>query len=800
MNILASYNWIKEYLKTDLSAEEFAKLTTSAGNSVETISDLSKKFNRMVVGLITKVESHPDADKLRIVKTDIGKKKVDIVCGGENLEEGMLVVVGLPGAKVLWHGEGDLVELEKTKIRGVESHGMICAASEIGFDKLEQSEKDIWDITKITESKPGTPISEALGLDDFIFDIEVTTNRPDCKSIIGQAREGGAVTSGKFNFSKQVSKSENTNVHTKKGIKEFVVDVKEKELCPKYSAVLIGGIKVGPSPWWLQKKLLLAGFKPINNLVDITNYVLHEYGQPMHTFDADKLNGDKVVVRKAKKSEKFVALDGSEHKLDSSVLVIADSKRPIAIAGVMGGESTGTTDITTSVLIECATFDPVSVRRTSRALNLYSDSQLLFEKGLSTEATEPALMRAISLILEIAGGKIISDIITHKTSDYKSLVFDFDEDSVNSLMGIDMSKKAMVTSLEKLGFMVSKSNKVTVPYWRDNDIESSVDFVEEIARIYGYDNFPAKLPSSGLNFLKEDPGLVWERKIKDLLAGSGLTEVYSFAFVSKDQLDNYGISEQNVVKIKNPLTIDQEYMRPSLVPSMLTAISKNNKRFPVGGLFEVAPVYKNRKNDRPKEPLQLVLGVYGGDGKGSFLKAKGILERLFGQVGIHNYEYKRDTDPQIWHAGRSVSIHVDGRFVGEMGQVSRFVERAFGLDVSAVIIRLEIAEMLDLFTNIKFYKAIAQFPSVKRDIAFVIDERIEYGAVIEKIMSDARLLESVDVFDIYRGKGVDEDKKSLALHLSFSSSERTLNAKEVDDELELLRTMLQKEFNAIMRS
>lgn len=794
MNILASYNWIKEYLKTDLSAEEFAKLTTAAGNSVETIDDLSKKFNKMVVGLITKVESHPDADKLRIVKTDIGKKKVDIVCGGENLEEGMLVVVGLPGAKVLWHGEGDLVELTKTKIRGVESYGMICAASEIGFDKLEQSEKDIWDITDITDCKPGTPITEALGLNDFIFDIEVTTNRPDCKSIIGQAREGSAVTSGKFDLKIKDNKGK------QKITDEFKIEVKEPNLCPKYSAVAIEGVKVGPSPWWLQKKLLLAGFKPINNLVDITNYVLHEYGQPMHTFDADKLNGDKVVVRKAKKSEKFVALDGSEHKLDSSVLVVADSKKPIAIAGVMGGESTGTTDSTTSVLIECATFDPVSVRRTSRALNLYSDSQLLFEKGLSTEATEPALLRAISLILEIAGGKIISDIITHKTSDYKSLVFDFDEDSVNSLMGIEMSKKAMVASLEKLGFVVSKSNKVTVPYWRDNDIESSVDFVEEVARIYGYDNFPAILPAGGLNLLQEDLGLVWERKIKHLLSGSGLTEAYSFAFVSKDQLDNYCVPDQDIIKIKNPLTIDQEYMRPSLVPSMLTAISKNNKRFPIGSLFEVAPVYKNRKNDRPKEPLQLVLGVYDGDGKSSFLKAKGILERLLGQVGVHKYEYKRDTDPQKWHAGRSSSIHVDGRFVGEIGQVSRFVERAFGLDVPVVIVRLEVGDMLDLFTDIKSYKAIAQFPAVKRDIAFVIDERVEYNTVVEKIMSDTELLESVDVFDIYRGKGVDENKKSLALHLSFSSSERTLNAKEVDNELELLRTMLQKEFNAIMRS
>ncbi len=792
MNILASYNWIKEYLDTDLSPEKFAELTTAAGNSVETSDYLAKKFDRMVVGLVKEIKSHPDADLLKVVSTDVGSSVAQIVCGGVNLEEGMLVAVALSGAKVKWHGEGDLVELKDTKIRGVKSEGMICAAEEIGFEKLEQGEKEIWNISDLTDSAPGTGLAKALDLDDVIFDIEVTTNRPDCKSIIGQAREGGAVLESPFTW-------KSSKISEKKGTEGFSLEVKDERLCSKYLGILLENVQVKASPWWLQKKLLLSGFKPINNLVDITNYILHEYGQPLHTFDADKLAGQKVVVRKAKQGEKFLALDGNEYELSKEQLVIADEKRVVAVAGVMGGEETGTTEETTRVFIECATFDPVSVRRTSRALNLYSDSQLLFEKGLSTESTLPALARAVELIEELAGGKVTTEIFKHETSDYEALSFPFDPDAANRLMGIELSFKEMKGILERLGFTVKKDS-VNVPYWRDHDIEASVDFVEEIARIYGYDKFPAQLPGGELSLVKQDPGLVWERKIKSFLAGAGFTEAYSFAFLSKQQLDGYLIESNDAIKLKNPLSMDQEYMRPSLVPSMLTSIEENQKRFTEARLFEIAPVYIPKKDDKPDEPYRLVLGLYGKDPQALFFEAKGSLERMLRESGVREWSFDRNTDERFWHAGRSARILVEGKSVGVIGQVSRRVASSFGLDVGAVLVEVDVDGLLGDFNIVKSFVPIAQFPEVKRDIAFVLDERVEFGDVETVVRVASELLRDVDLFDVYQGKGVEEGKKSMAMHLSFRSDDRTLDAVEIDSQMESIVSVLDKEFSATIRS
>jgi phenylalanyl-tRNA synthetase beta chain len=792
MNILASYNWIKEYLDTDLSADEFAAKTTAVGNSVEMIEKVADRFKNMVVGDVLKLSVHPNADKLKIALTDIGGKKVEIVCGGENLEEGQKVVVGLPGAMVCWHGEGELIELKESEIRGAKSHGMICAASEVGFEKYPQEEKDIWNISALTDSKAGTPIAEALGLDDILFDIEATSNRPDCKSIVGQAREGAAATGGKFN-------AESGKPSLGKGDAGFSIEVKDKKYCPRYTGVVIEGVTVGPSPWWLQKRLLLSGHRPINNIVDVTNYVLHEYGQPLHTFDADKLSGKKIVVRKAKKGEKMLALDAQEYELTPDMLVIADAKKPVAIAGVMGGLPTGTTLETTKVLIECAAFDSVSVRRTSRALNLYSDSQLLFEKGLSTEALDAAMARSIELILEVAGGVVVSDVIDKRAEAYKSLSFPFDSKAVNQLIGVEIDTKKQTKILESLGFEV-KGNRVTVPYWRDHDIEASVDFTEEIARVYGYENLPSVLPEGVLANMSENPSLVWQRRIKEMLAGSGLVEVYSYAFISEQQLDRCGLAQKDAVKLRNPLSQDHEYMRPSLVPSMLTTIEENQARDNAGDLFEFAPVYHPKKGDIPDQPYRLLLTSYSQDGTVGFVRAKGVLQRLFDQVGITHWELARDADESLWHAGRSASVMVDSKSAGTIGQVSDSVAKAFGLDVDVVIVDLDIESLIPMMTLNKSYTAIPQFPEVKRDLAFIVSERTEFAAVREAALGATKLEITLDLFDVYRGKGVADDQKSLAIHMTFRSGERTLSADEVDEELSKIRGVLVKEFGATMRS
>ncbi len=796
MNILASYNWIKEFLDTDLSAEEFAKRTTAAGNSVERMEHLAQKFDKMVVGFVKEVKAHPNADKLRVAITDIGKETVEIVCGGLNLAAGMRVVVGLPGARVRWHGQGDLVELAKTKIRGVESYGMICAVDEIGFEALADGEQNIWDISELTDAKPGTPIAQALQLDDVIFDIEVTSNRPDCKSIIGQAREGAAVLGVNISPPGQRTVAAVPSGDTST---PFVVEVKEKELCPKYSAILLDHVTVRPSPWWLQKKLILAGYRPINNVVDITNLVLHEYGQPLHAFDANKLEGDKIVVRRAKNKEAFLALDGKEYALSSDMLVIADTKKPVAVAGVMGGEKSGTTPETKRVLLECATFDPVSVRRTARALNLYSDSQLLFEKGLSPQATGPALARAIELLCELSGASIASSMVEHEAQPYEPSVFPFDPEAANRLMGIELSEAQMKDILKRLGFQVDKG-KVTVPYWRDHDIENRVDFTEEIARIYGYENVPAVLPSGQLALISQDPDLHWQRKVKTLLAGAGLTEAYSLALVSKQELERYQLNPEAALKLKNPLSVDHEYVRPSLIPSMLSSIEQNQKRFPSESLFELAPIYLPKKHDRPDEPYQLLMAFYGKESQELFLKAKGALARLLQEVGVESWSLERLTNDPKWHPGQSATVLIGNESCGTIGTVSADIAHAYGIDVAVVLVDISFTAARTHFQTIKSFHSTPSFPSVKRDLAFAIGDRVEYASLVAQLEKISPLLESVELFDVYRGKGVEEGKKSLAIHLSFRSNERTLEAAEVERELEKIRDVLQQEFGAIMRS
>lgn len=792
MNILASYNWIKDYLDTTLTPEKFAELTTASGNSVEVTDYVAKRFEKMVVGDVLELAAHPDADKLRVAKVDIGTQKVNIVCGGTNLQEGQKVVVGLPGAMVKWHGEGDLVELKETKIRGVESYGMICAVEEIGFEKLKQNDTDIWDITALTDASAGTSLAEALELDDVVYDIEVTTNRPDCKSIIGQAREGAAVTGAAFTWKAGVPQGVKSDAG-------FSVKVHDEELCPRYTAVVIDGITVGPSPWWLQKRLLLAGFKPINNLVDITNYILHEYGQPMHTFDAEKLSGSEIHVRRAKNGETFVALDESEHELADSMLVIADKEKPVAIAGVMGGLASGTTEATTRVVIECAAFEPVSVRRTARALNLYSDSQLMFEKGLSTEALDGALARAIELIQELAGGEVVSKIFDERAGAYQPLAFPFSPEAANGLMGMDMPEKEQVAILERLGFVVD-GGTVTVPYWRDHDIEASVDFVEEIARVYGYDNFPSRLPTGQLPKATEDPGLVWQRRVKELFAGMGFSEAYSYSLISAQQFERYGLSAESAIRVRNPLSVEQEYMRTSLMPSFLTTVELNQSRIGEADIFELAPVYLPKEGDIPDQEFRLVFGTYGKDGAALFPRVKGALQRFFDETGVRDWTLNRAADGSKWHLGRSAQIMVGEQVLGTIGQVSRSVEQAFGLDVALVAVELNFEALLSVFTRSRAFEQVSAFPAVKRDLAFVVNERTEFAAILEAAQKQSELLVSFELFDVYRGKGVEDGHKSMAAHLKFRSHERTLEAAEVDEDLAKIRTVLESEFGATLRS
>ncbi len=802
MNILASFDWLKEYLKKTPDVEEFVRRMTEVGNSVEQTIDVGTSLDKMVVGKILAVNAHPNADKLRVVSVDVGEN-VEIVCGGSNLEVGHLVAVALPGAMVKWHGEGELAEIKEAELRGVKSHGMICAPGEIGFEKLQKEDRMIWDLTDLVDAKPGTPLAQALGFDDLLFDIEVTTNRPDAMSIVGLAREAGAAGLGVFDSESVGAGFSLRSVRRLKSAAtptniRLAVEVKDEDLCPRYQAVVIENVKVAPSPWWMQKRLLTSGHRPINNVVDVTNYILHELGQPLHAFDADKLEGGKIIVRKAKKGEKILALDGKEYQLDPSMLAICDAVRPVAIAGVMGGEPTGTMESTTRIIIESATFDSVSVRRTARALNLYSDSSSLFEKGLSTESTTPALHRAIELICQLTGGHVASNIVDERARKYKPLSFAYDPQRVSDLIGIDVPAKKQKEILEGLGFVVVKG-KITVPYWRDHDIENSVDFVEEVARMVGYGNLPSVIPTGTLPTPIIEPIIVWERKLKEILHAAGLTEAYGLSLVSADQLKKLDIDPDAAVKVQNPLSEDIAYLRTSLWPSLLTAVEQNQHRFPEAEMFEISAVHEPKKGDIPARRMRLGITVYGADGSSAFSRAKGLIERMLREAGAKNAAFVTPIETPYLHPGRSAMMTVGDKPCGAIGELAPLYATRFGIDKRVTIVDVNLDCLLPHLGGGKMYNEVLMFQDTIRDISFVLPERLTYEQVHVSIASVDALVADVALLDVYQGKGIDPGKKSMAFRLSLRAVDRTLSSNEADKVMQSVGQMLQKQFSATIR-
>ncbi len=795
MNILASYNWLKEYLHTSKNAEDFARELSLKSMSVESIEYVKNRFEHMVIGEITEIKPHPDADKLKIAITNIGDRSVEVVCGGTNIREKQRVVVALPGAKVRWHGEGELIELKPTKIRGVASEGMICAANEIGFEKLPQNDGEIWDITESVQAKPGTNVAEALGIDDVLFDIEVTTNRPDAMSIVGLAREGGAVTGDEFKF--EPSKIESPNGETL----PLSVRVEADEV-PRYMAVAIDGVRVESSPMWLQQKLLLAGYKPINNIVDITNYVLHEYGQPLHAFDYDKLEGAEIIVRNAKAGERMLALDDMEYELRAEDVVIADAKKPVAIGGVMGGKESGTWNETTRIVFEAANFDAIRVRRTARALNLYSQSQSQFEKGLSTESLPAALARAVELTLEIAGGCVASKIIDVQANAYKPKSFTFNPDRARKMIGVELSTEDMLDSLAKLGFEAKKKGdgyEVNVPYWRDKDIEDGVDFTEEIARLYGYHKLEPVLPNGAPAFQVEDPAIAREDWLKDMLLAAGYTELYGYSFVSEQDLLAYDLDPSKAVRILNELSADQTHMRTSLMPSVLRDIERNQASVPSASVFELQNIYLAREKSIPEQRTQLVIASYGsGDAEEIFFKVKGLLEYFFAETSA-NITFKRLQGDDRWHATRAAEVRINGKRIGTLGQVSEKTQDAFGVKRLTIAAELDLQDVLQEVSVQKSFTEIPAFQAAERDIAVELDEFESFESLNAALRKVDAQIESVEVKEVYKGDKIQSGKKSLTLALTIRSKEKTLSSEEVDAVMSKVQAMLEKEFRGTIR-
>jgi len=808
MNILVSDKWLREYVKMKQTPDEFAAVISLVGPSVEHINYRGAELDKVVVGKIVSLAKHPNADKLRLAKVNVGGKNLEIVCGGSNLAEGQLVAVALVGARVRWHGQGELVTLEPATIRGVASEGMICASSEIGLANRfpAKDEKEIVDLSPFGY-KPGVPLVKALGLNDCVYDIEVTSNRPDAFGIVGLSREAAAATGGNFVWKEAKLPRTKNQEPISKNLK---VSIQTKKTCSRYQAAVIEGVTVGSSPAWMQERLLSAGLRPVNAVVDITNYVMLELGQPMHAFDEAMVPGRVIKVREAVEGEKLLALDGKEYALKPGMMVIANATEPIAIAGIMGGEASGVNGATKNIVLEAACFDSTSVRRTGRALNLRSDAAMRFEKNVPQGLTAPALARAVQLVLQICGGKLVGaadEIARRATAPRVSIA----TRSLCEKIGINIAPAAAKKYLTALGFAVTaNASRITakVPYWRVGDIAIAEDLVEEIARLYGYHKLPSVIPP-GVSNEAPDPVFDVEARIREALIGAGCADMMSVSLVGAELLKQAGEGEAPVARIANPLTNDLEFLRPSHRARLLEAVRINEKNFSAGSGFEIGKVFTPSidADELPVETLGLGIVVWGRSMSGGvgrdqgeiFYSAKGLVERLREALHINVTFGKDFPKNDFWHPGRSVSVHLGDAVIGTLGELTPDARERAGVESRVAIALIDVAELVKAAKPSADYREPSAYPPILRDIAFIVPRKTEHEFIVAAVKAIDPLIVGIELFDHYEGKGIEEGKKNLAYHLTYQSPARTLVADEVDAIHAKVARMLEHKFHATIR-
>ena len=822
--MLVSKNWLKQYVKLpdSLSPEELGLKLTMSTVEVEGINDLSKSLDGIVVGKILKIEKHPDADKLQVVKVDIGEK-LKIVCGGSNLTEGMLVVVAKLGAKVLWHGSGEPVEMKKTKIRGIESNGMICASEEVGLGDVypKQSEAEILDLSGILDDKMvGESLDKALDLNDIVFDIDnkSMTHRPDLWGHYGMAREVAAL------YNKDLKKYHPSKIKDGKEFK-IKVEVKDQKLCPRYMAVALSGIEVKESPAWLKNYLMAVGLRPINNIVDITNYILMDLGQPMHAFDAkhlmtiNKIGTDKtIVVRHAKPKEEFTTLDGVDHTLDDSMLVIADEEKPVALAGIMGGLNSEINSDTTTVILESANFEAVNIRKTAVKLGMRTDSSSRFEKSLDPLNAELAILRAVELIKEMCPkAKVASNLSDVSNFVVNSGPIDLEYEFINKKIGEELKIKEIVKILESLGFEVKEKRDrliVEVPSWRaTKDISIAEDLIEEISRIYGYDNIAPKLPVFPIIPPEINEGKLLEGKMLDLCVKEfGFNQVDNYAFVSKRQIENLGGVVEKYIELDNPLSKEKPFLRRNLILNLLENLEKNIEFFDSVKLVEVGKVFleenpgfrmETKGDELLPEQNNWITGLVASKKEQEpFWEVKKMVERLSIIFDV-DIEILVSKNIKPWqHSGRTADLVIEKASIGSVSELNPLKAKNFGLDVRVGLVEINLDRFLEILKKIKpekKYQAISEFPEMVRDISMTVKTKINHQDIVFEIKKVDELIKKVELFDVYHGSHVEKGSKSMAYHIVYASFEKTLKTEEVDKVHKKVVKVLQDKFGVEVR-
>lgn len=794
-----SMKWLSDYVDLNgIDIKKFCHEMTMSGSKVEGYTKEGSEISKVVVGKLLSVTPHDNSDHLVVCQVDVGKEQpVQIVTGASNVKEGDIVPVALDGS-LLPGG----IKIKKGKLRGVESCGMLCSLGELGLtlhDFPYAIENGIFIIKEDCEI--GQDINSALGLNDISVEFEITSNRPDCLSVTGLAREAAATFNVPFNVPIPSFKGIDGN------IEELLnVNIVNKEKCRRYCAGVVKNVKIEPSPRWMRERLRAGGVRPINNFVDITNYVMLEYGQPMHAFDLSYVDGGEINVRNAVNGEKITTLDGVERTLTDEMLVIADKSKPVAVAGIMGGEYSGIMEDTTAVVFESAYFEPVQVRRTAKKLGMRSDASARYEKGVDPLISMVCLNRAFQLVEMLGAGEVVKTVIDKDYTDKALKTVDFNPEWINSFLGTDIAECEMIKYLNMLGFSV-ENGKVVSPSYRI-DIEFKADIAEEVARIYGYNN----IPSTAFRGVAEAEYTSEQKFIKSVktgMAALGCFEIATFSFISPKQFDKINLPSdsnlRNVERIINPLGEDTSVMRTTTIPSMLEILSKNyNNRNEKARLFEISKEYIPTSPDKlPLEPDRLTVGMYGGGA--DYYELKGIVDTLLDSLGIKNFEYTRACNCDVFgeacafHPGRSAVINKNGRAIGILGEIHPEVSSNYEIGVRVYIAKLNIPDMLELAeTNIS-YKPLPKFPSTTRDLSLICNDSLPAGDIEKAIKNAAgKLLEKVTLFDVYKGKQIADNKKSISYSISLRSYEATLTDEQTDSVMKKILTAL-KDIGAELR-
>lgn len=769
-------SWLSDY--TDISGvtpKEYSDKMTMSGSKVEGVENLGKDIDNVVVGKVLECDMHPDSDHLHVCMVDVGEgEPIQIVCGAPNVAVGQKVPVALNGA-ILPGG----IKIKKGKLRGVMSNGMICSHDELGIEPSRLGYEPEYGILVLDENAEiGSDVKDLFGLNENVVEFEITSNRPDCFSIIGLARETAATFKKPFNVPTPKVTEAGGDINDM-----LSVEIQDKDKCKRYCARAVKNVKIGPSPKWMRERLEACGVRAINNIVDITNYVLLEYGQPMHAFDIRDIAGGKITVRRANDGEVIKTLDEQDRTLINDDLVIADNERAIAIAGVMGGFNSEIKDDTTTVVFESAMFDAASVRLTAQRVGLRTEASSRYEKGLDYHNTVPAIERACELVEMLGCGENVSGMVDVLGNVEDPVSIKFRPDKINSFLGTDIAEADMLETFERLG-IECRDMMLYPPSWRP-DLLAEADIAEEVARFYGYDLIPTTLMvgQTTCGILTDEQKL--EREISNILTAQGLYEIYTYNFQSPAMLDKLNVAPnsplRNQVKISNPLGEDTSVMRTTMAGSMLETLSRNyNYRTKSGKFFELGRVYiPNEKGQLPDEPRTLMIGMYNDV---DFFDIKGVCEEMFAELHITDVEYERLTDNPVYHPGRSAVIKANGKTLGVIGEVHPSVLRNFEIGVKAYIGELDFTAVFNAANRDVKYTPLTKFPAVTRDFSIVCNIETPV-AEIEKVMKKAggKLLSKLELNDVYTGSQIPEGKKSVMYKAEFKAPDRSLTGEEADN-------------------